>query len=423
MRKEIILTLVISLFTLTASAQTLQEFDYNPDESEYPVSITGGESFTQTINFTNDLGDSVPLGILVKVDAEDTKFAGGEDVGNEFSLTGDLSNSFGEEELVFDSKISNGNLVYTGSLNNSEELEPGSENSLELNVNAYYGLKPDSFDFEFIVKSVLAFSDESQTVNITEGEANLNAGAASAEIQTENGTNATLEHYSEIQVPAPKEESKFVNGLGVEVKDKNGSKTDAEGKITLEYSAEKLEDDGLNESTLRIYYYDEEDKEWTEDGVDNVEVNSLEQEVSANVEHFSTYALYADEDDESQTTQTSQSGGGSSSSNSETGEDNQSQESPQTNQSDNETQDGDQNNQGNVGDGTQPDETQNNESEEPGQQNQNSQSPTGRFIGNPTNVTWILVLLLAVVVAVVELSRRGKFDQTIDQIINKLEEM
>jgi hypothetical protein len=87
--KKILLALTLFALVTGVSAQSLQNFEYSPGD-DYSVGLTGGESFTQEINFTSEEDRPLPLGVEVWVEANNTEFETGELMGAEFDVSGTM---------------------------------------------------------------------------------------------------------------------------------------------------------------------------------------------------------------------------------------------------------------------------------------------------------------------------------------------
>ena len=298
MRKFLLIFLIVGL-SVSVSAQSLQNFEYSPSEDDYPVELTGGDSFNQLINFSSESDRGLPLGVRVTVENESTDFVTGDDLGAEFDVSGALIDSSSVRDLSFEERLTDGDLVYVGSLSDGV-LRPQSENSLDLKIKAHNAVRPDSFDFEFDVRSVPGFASESETVEVSNGSADVEVDGNEVEVDV-NGTeaDATIESYSELTAPAPETDENFVGGVGVEVTDEEGKEVEASGTVSIGYDQEFVDNNGIEEASMDVYYYNDSSMQWTTEGVEVISRDSEENVVTAEVSHFSMYAAFAEEEEES----------------------------------------------------------------------------------------------------------------------------
>jgi len=295
MNKKLLLTAFVLMLVSGVSGQSLQGFEYSPGNG-FERSLTGGESFSQTVNFSSVAGQEVPFGVRVTVENDSTDFVT-DNVGAEFDLTGSLKGPDTVRGLDFEERLSDGNLVYVGSVED-DGLSAGSDYSVELVVEADPRIRPDSFGFEFDVRSVAGFASESETevVDFSENSSvEVEAGDSEVEVSADEDSevNVTVESYDEVTVSPPDEDSSFVGGVGVDV-EKGGEEVEASGTVSIGYDQSYVDENGLNESSMDVYFYDEASGEWTTEGVDVVSRDLQENVVEADVEHFSTYALFAE---------------------------------------------------------------------------------------------------------------------------------
>ncbi|WP_414837611.1 hypothetical protein ACK3SF_05065 [Candidatus Nanosalina sp. VS9-1] len=299
MRKTILLAFLILVLLTAVSAQSLQNFEYSP-EQDFERSLTGGESFNQTINFTSEADRDLPFGLRVTVENESTNFETGESLGAEFDLTGSLEDSGSVRDLSFKKRLTEGNLIYVGGIDTEDEnLSAESENSLEIKVEADRRISPDSFEFEFDVRSNPGFAAETNSSDVgADNSAEVKVGSSSVSVQTSSGKNVTVERYEETTV-SPPENRNFVGGVGIEVKDDNGDDAEANGTVSIGYSQQTINQNNLDEDSMSVYFFNETSQEWTKDGVTVVNRDTASNVVEASVSHFSTYAAFAPEEDAS----------------------------------------------------------------------------------------------------------------------------
>lgn len=432
MKKKILLALTLFALVTGVSAQSLQNFEYSP-EDDYSVDLTGGESFTQNVNFTSEADRELPFGVRVTVENDTTNFETGETiVGTEFDVTGTLTDSRIERRLSFTQRLTDGNLVYIGSINTeNNSLGAFSENSLNLEIEANPAISPDNFNFEFDVRSAPGFAVETNSARVdsSTGQAEVNVGSSSVSVNTETGTDVTVESYNETTVSAPNENSNFVGGVGVEVRDSNNQDAEANGTVSIGYSQQVVDDRNLNENSMEVYFYNESISQWTTEGVEVVNRDTEDNVVEANVTHFSTYAAFAEEE---QTSTSSSSDDDSSAgpipftpeeedqdqtetqNDSEETQETTDQENETVNQTDNETQADQTDNQTETGTG---------ESEGPSeqaQQNAAPQSPVGQFLESESNVFGGLIVLLVALVALLQYTGRVELRELREYVEQKV---
>ena len=299
MKRKLVLGLLMVLFVGLSAGQSLQNFEYSPDDG-FERSLTGGESFNQTINFSNEADRELPMAVRVVVGAEDTEFESEEGlVGSEFDVSGSLSSGDGIRSLSFSERLSDSDLVFVGSLPEADDLlGADSDNSVELMVESSPRIRPDTFSFEFDVRSKAGFASETENTSVGEsGEAEVevetDSVTTSVDVSAEEGSNVSVESYDEVNVAPPEPDSEFVGGVGVEVT-KNDNQVEASGNITVSYSQDIVEDGGLDEDSISVRYFNESLGEWTSDGVDVVSRDTEENTVTAEADHFSTYGAFAE---------------------------------------------------------------------------------------------------------------------------------
>ena len=413
--KKIVLSMVVVLMAGSVAAQSLQNFEYSPFEDEYPIDLTGGESFTQEINFTSEADQSLPFGLRVTVENDTTDFETGDLVGAEFDLTGSLEDSRTERSLVFENRLNDGDLVYIGSIDaDNGSLGAFSENSLDVSVEADPAISPDSFDFEFDVRSAPGFAEETESteINDTTGEAEVSVGESSVYVSSDAGESVAVESYSETTVSPPEPDREFVSGVGVEVQDSNGDEAEANGTVSIGYSQDVVEENNLDESSMDVYYYNNSLMEWTTEGVEVVSRDTADNVVEADVAHFSTYAAFAEQQDDS--TDTDDGGGDvipfdpaeddeetESDTQEQTEESSEQDDSSGDQQEDTTTQDDETSGQEDTGV-----EDSEQDAEDQTDTQQTPDTPTGQFFTSDTGIAGGLLILLVVLVVYLEYTGR-----------------
>lgn len=182
-----------------------------------------------------------------------------------------------------------------------------------------------------------------------------------------------------------------------------------------------MEENGLDESSMQVYFYNESSLEWTTEGVENISRDLEDNVVEADVAHFSTYGAFAEPEQEND----EDSGGDGSSSivisDSDTPEEQDDIQDQQDNQDTSQESDQESTEE-------QQDETTGQEdSDDSQQQNNPDESPeqgiTGQFLGSPTNVGVLLVGLLVAMVAALQYFGKIELRSLIELIREKLEQI
>lgn len=567
MKKKILLATLTMLMVGFSAGQTLQNFEYSPS-SGFEKSLTGGESFTQEINFTNAADRPVPLAVEIKVDgerynmsssgaefdlnegsikvegysiyeywdttistlgnfapfkvleldnpsegvperilvrvdacasrdddqsfsfeiegwscdSEDVSVGSAENlsVGNRFEyerneVDGEVSTeslsqipvnvewdnstvvpvidssvdleNIGEidssdyylvparfaissdSQLSIDYRQSEDEGVYRFPSDSPVMISDGADVSLELVLESSPRIKPDSYSFEFDVRSRPGFASETENESLgSDHEANVTVetGSVTTSVDVtsnETDANVTVQSYEEVTVAPPEPDNEFVGGVGVEVSGKG--EVEASGNITVSYDQAVVDQNNLDEDSMSVYYYNESRGVWTTEGVEVVERDTLENSVTAEADHFSTYAAYAEEEE------TQQDDGSDSDDSADTffvqtsseDEENQTQDSQNEDETESETgQDQSQE------DAQQQEEDTQNQQESEGTQQENNQEQsqdqgiTGQFLGSPTNIGGIIVAVLVAMVAALQYFGKIEIRAVIELVREKLEE-
>lgn len=418
--RKLALGLIVFLLVGLVSAQSLQNFEYSP-EKDYSVGLTGGESFNQSINFTNEADKRLDFGLRVTVENESTNFVTGENKGAEFDLSAYLNDSNSTRSLSFKERLSNGDLVYIGSLPDSDsKLENLSSNSLEVKVSSNPAIAPDTFDFRFEVRSVPGFASETETTNVSNGSAEVEVEENEVEINLDDNdteANVTVESYEETTTAPPEPEESFVGGVGVEVEDNESNDVEANGTVSIGYSQTVVDNRDLVESSMDVHFYNGSSQTWTTEGVDVVNRDTENNVVEAEVSHFSTYAAFAPEEEPEEVSYPAageiidyepQEEDDTEENETETVQ-NQTEDTDQTGEgSDTQEQEDETSQQGQEGTGTEESDLEGSqESEDTTDEEGESQAITGEFFTSDTGTTGgILIILLAALVIFLEYTGR-----------------
>ncbi len=398
MRKLILgLALLLTLGTVAGQPVNIT------DSSGLDFELAGGEERGFWVEFETGEGfsnsDVLEARLTVRNDNLDVAEGEPRVTGEGFDLSSD-------SELVNTCESDEGGVnysVHTCRFNESEVFEADDRN-VSFNLKSDPRLMPADYGFEFDLLSNTSEVVDSEEVEIDDGSGNvsLDAGGSDVDlnISASEDTSAEVEAYSSMPVEEPDETPVMVSAVSVETEDDS-----ARGNITFEHPP------GLVD--VEVYYLD--GGRWSTEGVEVVE--RADSYVKAEVPHFSTYAAYGidpDYDDTQEQPEISESAvspvaSPSGTDASEAVGDGRGPEEdtsgPETDgQQDDPRQDTGQENQ-TVTDqeetgGSQEQET----SDEPA-----TDTPTGLFTAEPSNIAGIAVFLVAVVAALLQYTGRIEF--------------
>jgi hypothetical protein len=411
-------------FVSLGAAQPISTSDVSPGNG-FERSLSGGEGFEFSAAVENELNQEVPVGAEIVVESGVNMSEG----GTEFAPTGEISS--GEEDFSLGSrysKLDSSSAVYTLT-NFSAKLEQDEEGVLNINVTTSPRIEPGQYSFEISVLSIPG--SPSDTENIEEVEADESASAsvesstneASVDVTPDESSSVNVTGYDELSVDPPSEESEFVGGVEVELE----SDTDAEGEVSVEYDQSFVDDNGIDEDSMSIYFFNETSGAWEQE--EDSDVDTGDNIVTSNVDHFSLYSAFGDQEDSESDGSDDDGGGGGSIDLSDDG----TQEQEEQDTEEDGTQDDEQDETG--GEDSQEDSPQTDDGEstgssdgtQPGQegdtggetdeQTGTGQTPTGSFTSSPGGLAGIAVLVLIAVIAVLE--RRGSINLS-DRLLSRM---
>jgi hypothetical protein len=293
---------------------------------------------------------------------------------------------------------------------------------LNINVTTSPRIEPGQYSFEISVLSIPG--SPSDTENIEEVEADESASAsvesstneASVDVTPDESSSVNVTGYDELSVDPPSEESEFVGGVEVELE----NDTEAEGEVSVEYDQSFVDNNGIDEDSMSIYFFNETSGSWEEE--EDSDVDTGNNVVTADVDHFSLYSAFGDQED-SESDGSEDDGGGGDGGSADLSDDDTQEQEEQDSEED-ETQDDEQDETS--GEDSQEDSPQTDDSESTGssdgtqstqegdtggatdEQTGTGQTPTGSFTSSPGGLAGIAVLVLIAVIAVLE--RRGSIN-------------
>ncbi len=301
--KYLPLFLAFLAIIVTGTAQPLQNLHITPANG-FTVDTAGGETIELEASFTNTATHSLPVVISVTVDSSYNM------TGDAFTPTAVLRshNSFSNTTTALHCNtapttaeteqryacISQGRPV----LGATSGPQP-SENTVRFNLTAVPAIIADTYQLSFAVHSQIGVPAERTSHPVTSNTTTtVSTDTAKATITSTTSGSASIDTYSSLAVSPPHQQT-FANGVDVTVTDHNGDLARASGTITLHYTENHAPP--LDESSLRIYYYNATAQTWEPlNTTQDFEANTL----TATVPHFSAYAAFGDTVDTS--------GGGSS---------------------------------------------------------------------------------------------------------------
>jgi hypothetical protein len=416
-------------FTFVETRSELEDLDLTYDPDNTPASYVGSDFYS---------GE----GYLPKAEAypEDSGISGGrarEEFADglnasDYSLMAPQSvvrGGYGEDSLpgrdagLIESiqRPAEDTLQYSFALQ-ERAVHTDSQNSVLIEVGADQRIKPDSFDFSFEVKSEVGVMGENETEEVRASQLEaVRAGNAGVSVNASADANVTVQTVEKVSAPEPAPESEFVGGVSVDVSNSSGE-VEASGTVSINYDEDYIEENSLEEDSMQVYYYNSTKSTWTSEGIEVLERNTGENVVTAQVEHFSTYAAFAeqqeDEEDDS-------SGGGGSTfitpvQQEEPGNETEPQESgTEDEQSQGTPQEG----------GQQQPEGQNQDDQTWGRpetpvegppQNTPGNGITGQFLGSPTNLAGVVVALIVAMIGVLAYTGRIELEAVAERVKEKM---
>lgn len=302
MKRLLVLMVAVGMLAGAAAAQPatpqgpLKDVQFSPSDG-FDVDVAGGGTFYMNATFESVAGKPMPLVVTVNVSADV------EVTGAEFVLDPTVASENADDtrETALDCTVRDrGERTATYHCADEDVLEilgrpPGapSENDLSVAVTAVPNIVPADYRFSMDVKSTPGVpAAPAAREAVTKGTpATVASGHASVEVNASADANASVTSYDRMSVPSPPNRPNFAGGVDVEVTDANGDKVDASGTVTIDYNPAKVPG---REEELKMYHYDEATGDW--ERVPST-VYPEENEIVADVAHFSIYAAYAPEED------------------------------------------------------------------------------------------------------------------------------
>ncbi|NMJ76694.1 hypothetical protein GLU01_01355 [Nanohaloarchaea archaeon] len=419
-RLSVLLAGIVFLGSFSA-AQPVAVSETSPQDG-FERSLVGGENIEFSADVENQLDRGTPVGSRVVVESDLNM----SDTGAEFSTSGVLSSETEASLETSYRRLSSSKGVYTLT---GTELEAGEQADLNVDITASPRIEPGQYSFEISVLSIPG--SPSDTENIEEVEANDSASAsvesstneASVDVTPNENSSVNVTGYDDLSVDPPSEESEFVGGVEVELE----NDTEAEGEVSVEYDQSFVDNNGIDENSMSIYFFNETSGAWEEE--EDSDVDTSDNIVTSNVDHFSLYSAFGDQEDSESDGSDDDGGGGGSIDLSD--DDTQEQEEQSTEEDG--TQDDEQDETG--GEDSQEDSPQTDDGESTGssdgtqsgqegdtggetdEQTGTGQTPTGSFTSSPGGLAGIAVLVLIAVIAVLE--RRGLINLS-DRLLSRM---
>lgn len=274
----------------------LQDFEFAPEEG-FAKNILGGDHVYLNATFESVASKPMPLVVTVNVSADV------EVTGAEFVLEPEVTSENADDtrETALDCSVRDREeRTVTYYCTNEDVMEilgrsPGepSENDLSVAVTAVPNIAPADYRFSMDVKSTpgVPAAPAARKEVTPDREARIVSGSATIEVNASEDAEAEVTSYDRMSIPSPPNRPNFAAGVDVEVTDASGNEVDASGRVTIDYDPSKVPG---HEEELKMYHYDEARGTW--ERVPST-VYPDENEIVAEVEHFSIYAAYAPEED------------------------------------------------------------------------------------------------------------------------------
>jgi len=281
MKNKLFVLVFFSIISLSmVSAQPLQDVEV---EEEF-TDLTGGEATALEGSFENQANRELPLFVQVDVSEEERSL---ENVDQAFNL--DVVLESDEEEFNLECGYSG--TFFCGN-DSVMRVQPQSSNEFEIEVEASSMTASGNYIFEVDLLTRPGVGTEITTEDLTENETEtVGAGNVRVDISPSEDGEVNVTEVDFVSVPEPSDSQEFVRGVTV------STEADVEeGYIEVEYSQGDVSD--LEEDSLSFYRYSETGQEW--ESIDS-ELDTDENVITAEVEGFSTYAVYGEEEDDSPT--------------------------------------------------------------------------------------------------------------------------
>lgn len=398
MKKIVTILLLIGLVNISA-AQPLQDFEFSSNvDDEDSLSVTGGETVDVDINFENQVGRDLPMVLRLEVSNNDIGV-----IGEEFELTASSNSSNENEFRALNLSCSSRNISYSSAVwtcmnQSSDEVlsryqNNPSSNNINLQVKAVENIAPGNYEYELNVLSKIGEGPVRSRMVNSSGE-NIEVGSVSIGVRPGSKANVSVQSLDSISSSPG---GQFVGGASVDV-NSNSGETRASGTVVINY-----EDEEFDDYDLSVYYYNESETIWENVGGEHYPSNNS---IVAQVDHFSTYAVFGKEEEETEDEGDSGSDGSTIITPVQDGnEDDAEQTEPQDEQQEDENQG--QNEDQQEG----PNQQDESGPEIPGEElpeNTPGNNITGQFLGSPTNIAALIVGLFVAMIAALEYS--GKIE-------------
>jgi hypothetical protein len=273
MKYSVALVSILALVSFTA-ASPIQDLEV---EKNFDTQLTGGDKLTASGSFVNRQGVEKPFMATIDVSSEDMNVS-----GREFSSVQVYLN---DQRIVCD--LFGGSQQFICADENID-IESG-ENSFNASLETVTYIKPGSYSVDLELRSTVgvpskAIEESAAAFKLSE----FRVGSSTVTVNSSENATVNLEYYDELDVDAPENAENFLSAVSVKVGEKD--EVSSSGTVTFDYSQGKVNQQNIDESSISIYYFDK--GEW--DKIDSV-VDEDQNAVTAEVEHFSTYAAYGEE--------------------------------------------------------------------------------------------------------------------------------
>ncbi len=403
-------------FTFVESRSELEDLDLTYDPENTPAAYVVSKSYSGDDYLPRT--EAYPEDSILQGDRAREEFADGLNA-SDYSLrpaqfrSGSEGASIEDDSLVESIQRPAGDTLEYSFVLQEGAIYTGSQNSVLIRVGADQRIRPDSFDFSFEVRSEIGVISENRTEEVRASEPEtVETGDTEVSVNASADANVTVQTVEQTSLPDPSPESDFVGGVSVDVSNRSGQ-VEASGNITVSYDQSVVDSNDLDEDSMSVYFFNESRGEWTSEGVEVVDRDTGENTVTADVAHFSTYAVFAEQQDDSTDTDDG-SGGGDvipfdpAEDEEETEPDTQDQTEESSEQDDSSgdqqeetTQDDGSSDQGDTGV-----EDSEQDAEDQTDTQQTPDTPTGQFFTSDTGIAGGLLILLVVLVVYLEYTGR-----------------
>lgn len=237
-RKFVIIFLLFVLSLGLVSGQSLQEFDFEPDNLDQE--LAGGDYVDVSGDFVNVGDDDLPLSIVLSVDSD------GVDDGQWADIMSEVDGEFNEDSLVCDSRVEDDFVEYVCSVDGVDEpVEADSDQEFDLEFETVSNLAPNNYDLSLTVESTPGVFTDTQTVEDEETSVEDNEVMVEGEAEVSSVESLTVEEP---------DTGDFVIGIAV------SSEEDVEVETTLDYT----DFDDFDSDTAEVFEYNTEEGSWSE---------------------------------------------------------------------------------------------------------------------------------------------------------------